>query len=613
MRYGRLRDMSMKTLETLTFDNAALRDLPVDTSSQNVPRQVKNACFSRVDPTPLSSPKTVVYSSSAMRLLNLPQSELDRKEFPSYLCGSKLIPGAEYAAHCYCGHQFGYFSGQLGDGATMYVGEVVNNELERWEIQFKGAGKTPFSRTADGRKVLRSSLREFLCSEAMFHLGVPTTRAVSCVVSTDTVVRDVLYDGHPINEKCTVILRIAPTFIRFGSFEIFKSIDRLTGRHGPSVGKTDILKQLLRYTKTRFYPDVAGDVEEEDTVVAMYREIMERTARLAAHWQTVGFCHGVLNTDNMSILGLTIDYGPYGFMETFDPGFICNGSDKGGRYSYEAQPAICKWNVKKLGEMFALEVSQEKLDQVLQSWEQVFEIEYNKLMRRKLGLLTEGSDDAELISKLFATMRETHSDFTTTFLLLQSFDLLDFKSDEAVNQMLTNCLSIEEVTKTLKPTYSKADCAALLQIINQFSLASGNEAGFNPLARYGIEVDSVLRDHQIHQDLESFGKMTADDRDKQCREKWRDWLQLYKDRVQVECDKTNDPNYRQTRIDLQRKSNPVVVPRNHILQRAIDRAELGDYSLARRLLEVFEQPFEKPAEQWLAERDVGDKGACTVT
>lgn len=612
MRYGRLRNLGMKTLETLTFDNAALRDLPVDTITENTPRQVKNACFSKVQPTPLSGPSTVVYSSSAMSLLDLPESELQRQEFPGYLCGSKSIPGADYASHCYCGHQFGYFSGQLGDGATMYVGEVINNDSQRWEIQFKGAGKTPFSRTADGRKVLRSSLREFLCSEAMFHLGVPTTRAGSCVVSTDTVVRDILYDGHPINEKCTVILRIAPTFIRFGSFEIFKTIDRATSRVGPSVGKTDILKQLLSYTKNRFYPDIAGDIEDEETVVAMYREIMERTALLVAHWQTVGFCHGVLNTDNMSILGLTIDYGPYGFMETFDPGFICNGSDKGGRYSYEAQPAMCKWNVKKLGEMFALVVSQQKLDEVLLSWEQVYDREYNTLMRKKLGLLNENSSDADLFSKLFETMRETHSDFTTTFLLLQSADFLENANlDGLVDQMLRNCLSVEEVKKTLKPTFSKSDCAALLKVVHQFS--GGNAGGFNPLAMYGIEVDSVLRDHQIHQDLDQYNKMTAEDRNKQCRDKWLEWLALYKDRVDEDCQKSNLSNYKEARIDVQKKSNPVVVPRNHILQRAIDRAELGDNSLARRLLEVFERPYETPPEQWLAERDVGDEGACTVT
>lgn len=386
----------------------------------------------------------------------------------------------------------------------------------------------------------------------------------------------------------------------------------MTSRVGPSVGKTDILKQLLSYTKNRFYPDIAGDIEDEDTVVAMYREIMERTALLVAHWQTVGFCHGVLNTDNMSILGLTIDYGPYGFMETFDPGFICNGSDKGGRYSYEAQPAMCKWNVKTLGEMFALVVSQQKLDEVLLSWEQVYEREYSTLMRKKLGLLTENSSDADLFSKLFETMRDTHSDFTTTFLLLQSAGVLDDANlDGLVDQMSKNCLSVEEVKNTLKPTFSKSDCAALLKVVHQFS--GENAGGFNPLAMYGIEVDSVLRDHQIHQDLDQYNKMSAEDRNKQCRDKWLEWMTLYKDRVDEDCQKSNLPDYKEARFDVQKKSNPVVVPRNHILQRAIDRAELGDNSLARRLVEVFEQPYETPPEQWLAERDVGDKGASTVT
>ncbi|KAK2570179.1 Protein adenylyltransferase SelO-1 [Acropora cervicornis] len=228
-------DSKMATLETLNFDNLALRSLPIDKELDNYVRQVSGVCFSRVQPTPVNSAKTVVYSSQAMSLLDLTEEELNRADFAEYFSGNKLLPGAEPAAHCYCGHQFGYFSGQLGDGA----------------------GLTPFSRQADGRKVLRSSIREFLCSEAMHFLGVPTTRAGSCVTSDSKIIRDIFYNGNAIREKCTVVLRIAPTFIRFGSFEIFKPIDSMTGRRGPSAGRTDIMVQLLDYTVNTFFPECA--------------------------------------------------------------------------------------------------------------------------------------------------------------------------------------------------------------------------------------------------------------------------------------------------------------------------------------------------------------------
>lgn len=248
---------TMSTFETLTFDNLALRTLPIDKEKRNYVRTVSGAVFSRVSPTPLESPEVVVVSEDAMMLLDLPASECARKDAAEYLSGNKLMPGSETASHCYCGHQFGYFAGQLGDGAAMYLGEVINRKGERWEIQLKGAGLTPYSRSADGRKVLRSSLREFLCSEAMHFLGIPTTRAGACVTSSTTVSRDMFYDGHPRDEKCSVILRIAPTFIRFGSFEIFKTLDPFTGRVGPSVGRKDILLQLLDYTIQTFFPEAS--------------------------------------------------------------------------------------------------------------------------------------------------------------------------------------------------------------------------------------------------------------------------------------------------------------------------------------------------------------------
>ncbi|XP_020616174.1 selenoprotein O-like [Orbicella faveolata] len=251
-----LRRGVMATLETLKFDNLALRSLPIDKETQNVIRQVEGACFTLVDPTPVRNPTLVSYSANALSLLDLPQSEVTRPEFVQYMSGNKLLGGSQTAAHCYCGHQQGYFSGQLGDGAAMYLGEVLNSKGDRWEIQLKGTGLTPFSNHRDGRKVLRSSIREFLCSEAMYHLGVPTTRAGCCVTSDTFVERDKDYNGSAAKERASLVLRIAPTFLRFGSFEIFKPADPLTGYKGPSSCRVDILHQLLGYTIKNFYPQV---------------------------------------------------------------------------------------------------------------------------------------------------------------------------------------------------------------------------------------------------------------------------------------------------------------------------------------------------------------------
>ncbi|CAI8030743.1 Protein adenylyltransferase SelO-1, mitochondrial [Geodia barretti] len=289
-------DCNMSSLEDLVFDNRALKSLPIDPETQNYVRSVAGACFSRVRPTPLSNPRLVVHSPSALHLVGLSPDQLSRPGFVEYMSGNKILPGSEPASHCYCGHQFGHFSGQLGDGCAHYLGEVVGPGGQRWELQLKGSGKTPYSRFADGRKVLRSSIREFLCSEAMHYLGIPTTRAGSCITSDDTVTRDILYSGHPIQERCTVITRIAPTFIRFGSFEIFKTRDRETGRVGPSVGREDILHQLLDFVTQSYYPQVhIQEPEDRRARTALFfRDLCVRTAHLVSAWQCVGFCHGLV-------------------------------------------------------------------------------------------------------------------------------------------------------------------------------------------------------------------------------------------------------------------------------------------------------------------------------
>ena len=297
-----------RTLETLRFDNRSLRVLPVnaDRSSLNEPQEVSGACFSHAVPTPIANPTLVAASDDVIRTLGIAPTELSRADFAAHFCGNELLRGSEPAAHCYCGHQFGQFAGQLGDGATMYLGELLNPAGERWEIQLKGGGRTHYSRSADGRKVLRSSLREFLCSEANAALGLPTTRAATLVTSDTRVERDVHYTGEPIMERASVVMRVARSFIRFGSFQICLPEDSVTGRAGPSHGmpESKVLGPLIDHVADLLgVPQQQQQQQQQQRRLLAFGEVVRRTAALVAGWQCVGFCHGVLNTDNLSVLG----------------------------------------------------------------------------------------------------------------------------------------------------------------------------------------------------------------------------------------------------------------------------------------------------------------------
>uniref|UniRef100_A0A8C9FZR7 Selenoprotein O n=1 Tax=Pavo cristatus TaxID=9049 RepID=A0A8C9FZR7_PAVCR len=484
-----LSQRSARISLALRFDNLALRSLPVDPSEDSAPRAVPGACFARVRPTPLRNPRLVAMSPPALALLGLeaggPEAEREA-EAALYFSGNRLLPGSEPAAHCYCGHQFGSFAGQLGDGAAIYLGEVRGPRGARWELQLKGAGITPFSRQADGRKVLRSSIREFLCSEAMFHLGIPTTRAGTCVTSDSEVVRDIFYDGNPKKERCTVVLRIASTFIsRFGSFEIFKPPDEYTGRKGPSVNRNDIRVQMLNYVIGTFYPEIQ-EAHADNSIqrnAAFFKEITKRTARLVAEWQCVGFCHGVLNTDNMSIVGLTIDYGPFGFMDRYDPEHICNGSDNTGRYAYNKQPEICKWNLGKLAEALVPELPLEISELILEEeYDAEFEKHYLQKMRKKLGLIQlELEEDSKLVSELLETMHLTGGDFTNIFYLLSSFSVDTDPSglEDFLGKLMSQCASVEELRVAFKP---QMDPSSLCVLISQLSACEQGAGQRNWLA-----------------------------------------------------------------------------------------------------------------------------------
>uniref|UniRef100_A0A8C6ZJW3 Selenoprotein O n=1 Tax=Nothoprocta perdicaria TaxID=30464 RepID=A0A8C6ZJW3_NOTPE len=567
-------------LGSLRFDNLALRSLPVDPSEEPAPRPVPGACFCRARPSPLLNPRLVAWSPPALALLGLEAAAPGERpareaEAALYFSGNRLLPGSEPAAHCYCGHQFGSFAGQLGDGAAMYLGEVLGPDGERWELQLKGAGLTPFSRQADGRKVLRSSIREFLCSEAMFHLGIPTTRAGTCVTSDSKVVRDIFYDGNPKNERCTVVLRIASTFLRFGSFEIFKPTDEYTGRKGPSVDRNDIRIQMLDYVIGTFYPEIQEAYSDNSIQrnAAFFKEITKRTARLVAEWQCVGFCHGVLNTDNMSIVGLTIDYGPFGFMDRYDPEHICNGSDNTGRYAYNKQPEICKWNLGKLAEALVPELPLEISELILEEeYDAEFEKHYLQKMRKKLGLIQlELEDDKKLVSELLETMHLTGGDFTNIFFLLSSFSVDSDTSrlEDFLEKLVGQCASLEELKVAFKPQMDPRQLSMMLMLAQsnpQLFALIGTKANINK------ELERIEQFSKLQQ-------LTAADIVSRNQRHWKEWLEKYRVRLQKEVENAGSADVWNTdRVKVMNSNNPKYILRNYIAQNAIEAAENGDFS-----------------------------------
>ena len=365
-----------------------------------------SAFYTQVQPEPLPAPYTVGYSAEVAAMLGLTASELDSPAFAETFIGNQLTPHMQPLAAVYSGHQFGMWAGQLGDGRALLLGAAhPAQHLPPLEIQLKGAGATPYSRMGDGRAVLRSSIREFLCSEAMAGLGIPTTRALSVIGSDASIRRETI-------ETAAVVARVAPSFVRFGSFE-----------HCYYGKKYDNLRALADYIIARFYPEC---LTTPQPYLAMLQEVGLRTAHLMAQWQAVGFCHGVMNTDNMSILGLTLDYGPFGFMETYNSEHICNHSDEFGRYAYNMQPMIGQWNLKCLGQTFVpLIEDAETIKDVLNSYKDQFEAEYLRLFRAKLGLTAQGGNDAqdnEFIRQTLRFMQANSADFTQFFRKLGDFD-----------------------------------------------------------------------------------------------------------------------------------------------------------------------------------------------
>ena len=493
-------------------------ELPGDPSAVNIPRQVHNACYSWVEPKGMASPSLIMYSDELAKTLGISESFCSTHEFCQIMTGNTLAEGSKPYAMCYGGHQFGSWAGQLGDGRAINLGELTNNDEKSFSLQLKGSGPTPYSRTADGLAVLRSSIREFLCSEAMYFLGVPTTRALSLCLTGEMVLRDIMYDGNKKYEKGAVVCRVSPSFIRFGSFEIFASRQDIVS-----------LTKLADYTIAHHYPEITNG---EDKYLQFFKEVAEKTCSMIIHWQRVGFVHGVMNTDNMSILGETIDYGPYGWSDHYDPNWTPNTTDlPGKRYRFGNQPIIAQWNLLKLANaLFPVIEDEQGLKTIIEDFRSQYIIGYLAMMRNKLGFFTAHKDDGILISSLENLLVARETDMTIFFRELSS---------------VHKNHSVKEAFEILSPS---------------FYLENENSDDY----------------------------MTM----------FKDWTTKYVERLSLENISDEEKKISMHQV------NPKYVLRNYMAQIAIEKAEVGDYTLIHELYEILKKPYENQPiyEKWYNKR-----------
>jgi uncharacterized protein YdiU (UPF0061 family) len=509
--------------DALRFDNSFVRALPGDPEPNNFRRKVFGACFSRVQPTPVPAPKLLAWSPEVAALLGLPTAQTDAEALADVFAGNRLLPGMEPYAACYGGHQFGNWAEQLGDGRAITLGELISPAGERHELQLKGAGPTPYSRMGDGRAVLRSSVREFLCSEAMFHLGVPTTRALSLVGTGDPVVRDMFYNGNARPEPGAIVCRVAPSFLRFGNFEL-----------PASRGEIDVLRRLADHAITTLFPELLaahGGVLGPGVYAAWFRAVSERTAEMIAHWMRVGFVHGVMNTDNMSVLGLTIDYGPYGWIDDYDPDWTPNTTDAGQRrYRFGNQPRIAMWNLVRFAHaLHPLIEDDEPLEQGLRAYAEALDRHTLASVAGKLGLAVFSEDEdpehpdsgVALANAGLSVLAGTPTDMTIFYRKLADVPLGDqHASDEQL-------------------------------------LAPLQEAYYEPEQATRVRAQTLA------------------------------WLRALGARVRRE---QLDPAQRRARMNA---VNPKYVLRNYLAQQAIDAAEAGDPAEILELLDVMRRPYDE--------------------
>lgn len=421
------------------IQNTFSTELPADPNKVNARRQIENACFSYVTPKKTSAPKLIHTADTMADALGISRTDIESEGFLNLITGNNVLPETEPYAMCYGGHQFGSWAGQLGDGRAINLFETVHKN-KRWALQLKGAGETPYSRNADGLAVLRSSVREYLCSEAMFHLGVPTTRALSLALTGDKVLRDMLYDGNSADEKGAIVCRVSPSFIRFGTFEI------LAARQ-----ETELLKQLTDYTIRHFYPEIKTTGKEG--YLDFFNAVCDSTLDMIIHWQRVGFVHGVMNTDNMSILGLTIDYGPYGWLEGYDDGWTPNTTDREHkRYRFGNQHHIALWNLFQLANaLYPLIEDAKPLEKALDTFKDNYAVAYHIMMLKKLGLTIRNTikEDETLIAELERILQVSETDMTIFFRCLANLS----NTEAALNTIEVAFYKPQEITGDIKENW----------------------------------------------------------------------------------------------------------------------------------------------------------------
>ncbi|XP_004928987.1 protein adenylyltransferase SelO isoform X1 [Bombyx mori] len=400
--------------------------LPIDENNEQISSNVKNVVFSEATPIPLeNNVRLVCVSVDALaNILDMDPDVSNREEFVEFVSGRKLPYGALPIAHRYGGHQYGLWAGQLGDGRAHIIGEYVNSRNERWQLQLKGSGPTPYSRMRDGRLVLRAAIREMVVSEACHYLGVPTTRAAAVIVSDEAVVRDMYYSGCPRRESAAVVLRLAKCWFRFGSLEVLSRAGELT-----------VLRQLTDFIIKEHFPDI--HLSDENRFIRLFSDIAHRTLDMVAKWQGLGFTHGLLNTDNMSILGITMDYGPFGFVDSYDSGFVANCSDGEGKYALAKQPDVVVWNIGQLANALKPLLTSSQQVHMLHILKTLDTYCKNKILETflmKIGLKEERWGDEQLVEKLLDMMQQTGADFTATFRQLAELEPSELVSEVKISE-----------------------------------------------------------------------------------------------------------------------------------------------------------------------------------
>ncbi|MBL4831005.1 MAG: YdiU family protein [Aliivibrio sp.] len=519
-------------LTRIEFDNRYIRALPADKNRDNYRRQVNHAAFSFVNPTHVINPSLVAVSPNVAEMVGFTEADCRSHDFVQLFSGNQLLDGMEPYALCYGGHQFGNWAGQLGDGRAINLGEAITPNSGHQILQLKGAGSTPYSRQADGLAVLRSSVREFLCSEAMYHLGIPTTRALSLCLSGEEVIRDMFYDGNRKPEPGAIVCRVSSSFTRFGSFQL-----------PTSRGDKGLMKAMVEHCIRADFPILLSDDEKasknlsEDVYLRWYQEVCDRTSVMVMHWMRVGFVHGVMNTDNMSIIGETIDYGPYGWIDNYDPDWTPNTTDaQGKRYRFETQPDIAMWNLFQLAKaIMPLFNKPQGLQHILDGFTEAYLTKWRSMMASKLGLKgSNGDQDEALFTDLEKLLTRVETDMTLFYRQLAKLDLhVENAEFEHWYPLFKVCFyQPESVTGTEKEN------KVALQYQHAFSA----------------------------------------------------WLTRYIDRSTGEHATTEQ---RQASMN---SVNPKYVLRNYLAQQAIEKAERGDYSEIERLQTLLTHPYDEQPE-----------------